>query len=95
MELNHRLLDVSQASSPLDHGTSRRKARPQGLEPETNWVGTSHAANYTRHAQFSAEGEGLEPPSGSRRRLFSRQVPHPAGCLPLADKLRGLESNQL
>ena len=26
---------------------------------------------------------GLEPPSGSRRRLFSRQVPHPAGCLPL------------
>ena len=30
-----------------------------------------------------AEGEGLEPPSDSRRRLFSRQVPHPAGCLPL------------
>ena len=29
-----------------------------------------------------AEGEGLEPPSGLRRRLFSRQVPHPAGCLP-------------
>ena len=28
------------------------KARPQGLEPETNWVGTSHAANYTRDAYF-------------------------------------------
>ena len=38
----------------------------------------------SRHAYSSAEGEGLEPPSGSRRRLFSRQVPHPAGCLPSA-----------
>ncbi len=46
------------------------------------------------HRYQEAEGEGLEPPSGSRRHLFSRQVPHPAGCLPLANKLRGLESNQ-
>jgi hypothetical protein len=29
-----------------------------------------------------AEGEGLEPPRDSRRHLFSRQAPHPAGCLP-------------
>ena len=46
------------------------------------------------HGPVKAEGEGLEPPSGPCRHLFSRQVPHPAGCLPLANKLRGLESNQ-
>jgi hypothetical protein len=34
------------------------------------------------HRHQKAEGEGLEPPSGSRRRLFSGQAPHPAGCLP-------------
>ena len=36
------------------------------------------------HGPVKAEGEGLEPPSGPCRRLFSRQVPHPAGCLPTA-----------
>ena len=36
------------------------------------------------HGPVKAEGEGLEPPSGPCRHLFSRQVPHPAGCLPCA-----------
>ena len=58
----------------------------QGTPPRTrtltNWVGTSHAANYTRDAQFSAEGVRLELTSRDRDHLFSRQAPHPAGCLP-------------
>ena len=44
---------------------------------------------------FEAEAVGLEPTSGSRRHLFSRQVPDPAGSLPvLTPQFRGLESNQ-
>ena len=33
-------------------------------------------------ASRTAEGEGLEPPRAVTPRLFSKQVPHPAGCLP-------------
>ncbi len=45
---------------------------------------TAHCSQLIAHSSLlPAEGEGLEPPNGLRRRLFSRQVPHPAGCLPL------------
>ena len=47
-----------------------------------------HTFKYQRKARDS------NPQVGLHRRLFSRQVPHPAGCLPFVDKLRELESNQ-
>ena len=76
---------------------SRFAIHLQGTPPRTrtltNWVGTSHAA-ITPGTRISQRKARTRTPIGSRRRLFSRQAPHSAGCLPLANKLRGLESNQ-
>ncbi len=66
---------------PLDHGTELL-VDPPGLAPGSAVCGTG--VFLLNDEPDKAEGEGLEPPNGSRRRLFSRQVPHPAGCLPSA-----------
>ena len=47
----------------------------------------------TMNFRFKAEAVGLEPTSGSRRHLFSRQGPHPAGWLPLYSRCSLRERN--
>ena len=48
------------------------------------WSSKAMARFLAMRPSTGAEGEGLEPPNDLRRRLFSRQVPHPAGCLPFS-----------
>ena len=121
MESNHRFLDVTQVSLPLDHGTAL-SVDPPGVAPESPVCGTGvfllddepislpevHASDlparhapkdlnpdqlgwnqscyrYTRDTHLStAEAVRLELTSRVHDHLFSRQVPHPAGCLPTA-----------
>jgi hypothetical protein len=65
-------------------GGSRTHNRP-GLSRAARPVGvpgrSSGAAGRSRRCA-EAEAVGLEPTSGLRRHLFSRQAPHPAGWLP-------------
>ena len=71
-----------------------RAARPIGV-PGLVEPARSH------RRRCEAEAVGLEPTSGLRRHLFSRQAPDPAGWLPTVHfvpfrsvQFRGLESNQ-
>ena len=52
------------------------------MESNHRFLGVNQVSLPLDHGTGQAEGEGLEPPSGSHRHLFSRQAPHPAGCLP-------------
>ncbi len=71
MDSNHRCLGVGQKSSPLDHGINL-KVDSSGIAPESSVCRTDvflldHEPDCDRHA----EAVGLEPTSGSARRLFS------------------------
>jgi hypothetical protein len=73
------------AAGPQDHlfdGT-RAVSRHAPKDSNPDQLGWNQSCCQLHQGRVSsAEGEGLEPPSGPCRRLFSRQVPHPAGCLP-------------
>ena len=61
MELNHRFLDVGQASSPLDHGIVVQVAEA-GIEPaKSRGSRPRRFACFAYPAVFEVAGPGIEP----------------------------------
>ena len=81
MDSNHRRPDVNRESSPLDHGI-KSKVDSSGIAPESSVCRTDvFLLDHEPELFISTERKPWDsnPQASLARRLFSRQVPHPAG----------------